>query len=59
MPRDTLRLPLDIDDTIDPTLVTGRAGRSAACLTPPNPAQDRASFTRVARDLGYPWRLAF
>ncbi len=26
MPQDTPRLPFEIDDTIDPTLVTGRAG---------------------------------
>jgi hypothetical protein len=26
MPQDTLRLPFEIDETIDPTLVTGRAG---------------------------------
>jgi hypothetical protein len=26
MPKETPRLPFEIDDTIDPTLVTGRAG---------------------------------
>ncbi len=26
MPHETPRLPFEIDDTIDPTLVTGRAG---------------------------------
>ena len=26
MPQDTPRLPFEIDDTLDPTLVTGRAG---------------------------------